>query len=87
MKHQTLRIAASCLGILAWVVVAVGVIVSIIIGIGAATVLAKVSFLLGGFVLTAICTLMLIVASRLIYLLIDIEEDLSQIADSVKEKK
>jgi len=87
MKHQTLRIAASCLGILAWVVVIVGVIVSIIIGIGAATVLAKVSFLLGGFVLTAICALMLIVASRLIYLFIGIEEDLSQIKAIVKEKK
>jgi hypothetical protein len=87
MKYQTLRIAASCLGILAWVVITVGVIVSIVVGIGAATVLAKVSFLLGGFVLTAICALMLVVASRLIYLFIDIEEDLSEIADSVKQKK
>ena len=79
--------AASCLGILTWVVVAVGVIVSLIIGIGAASVVAKVSFLLGGFVLTAILGLMLLVTSKLIYLLIEIEEDLSKIADNTKQKK
>ena len=79
--------AASCLGILTWVVVVVGVIVSLIIGIGAASVVAKVSFLLGGFVLTAILGLMLLVTSKLIYLLIEIEEDLSEIADNTKQKK
>ena len=79
--------AASCLGILTWVVMAVGVIVSLIIGIGAASVVAKVSFLLGGFVLTAILGLMLLVTSKLIYLLIEIEEDLSEIADNTKQKK
>jgi len=86
MKHQTLRMAASCLGILTWVVMAVGVIVSLIIGIGAASVVAKVSFLLGGFVLTAILGLMLLVTSKLIYLLIEIEEDLSRIADNTEPK-
>lgn len=79
--------AASCLGILTWVVVAVGVIVSLIIGIGAASVVAKVSFLLGGFVLTAILGLMLLVTSKLIYLLIEIGGDLSKIADNTKQKK
>ena len=78
--------AASCLGILTWVVMAVGVIVSLIIGIGAASVVAKVSFLLGGFVLTAILGLMLLVTSKLIYLLIEIEEDLSRIADNTEPK-
>ena len=78
--------AASCLGILTWVVVVVGVIVSLIIGIGAASVVAKVSFLLGGFVLTAILGLMLLVTSKLIYLLIEIEEDLSRIADNTEPK-
>ena len=87
MKHQTLRIVAYCLGVLAWLVILVGVVVSIIIGIGSATIIAKVAFILGGFVLTAISALALLAASRLIYLFIDIEEDLSQIADSVKEKK
>ena len=79
--------AASCLGILTWVVMAAGVIVSLIIGIGAVSVIAKVSFLLGGFVLTAILGLMLLVTSKLIYLLIEIEEDLSKIADNTKQKK
>jgi hypothetical protein len=86
MKHETLRIAASILGVLAWVVVAVGIISSFIIGIGSATVLAKVSFLLGGFVLTAITGLMLLITSKLIYLLIEIEEDLSRIADNTEQK-
>jgi hypothetical protein len=87
MKYHTLRIAASCLNILAWVVITVGVIVSIVVGVGAATVLAKVSFLLGGFVLTAICALMLVVASRLIYLFIDIEEDLSEVVRLLGKNK
>jgi hypothetical protein len=87
MKYQTLRIAASCLGILAWLSAVVGIVITIIIGIGSATVIAKISFLLGGFALTAICVLMLIVASKLIYLFIDMEDDLSEIADSVKEKR
>ena len=79
--------AASCLGILTWVVVVVGVAVSFIVGIGSATFIAKVSFLLGGFVLTAITGLMLLITSKLIYLLIEIEEDLSQIADNTKQKE
>jgi hypothetical protein len=79
MRHQTLRIAAYCLGVLAWVVAIIGVAVSIIIGIGAATFIARVSFLLGGLVAAAISALVMLAASRLIYLLIDIEEDLSQI--------
>ena len=78
MKYQTLRIAASCLSVLAWVVVTFGVIASIIIAIGAATIIYKLGFLLGGFVITAICALMLLAASRFIYLFIDIEEDLSE---------
>ena len=79
--------AASILGVLTWVVVVVGVAVSFIVGIGSATFIAKVSFLLGGFVLTAITGLMLLITSKLIYLLIEIEEDLSQIADNTKQKE
>ena len=79
--------AASILGVLTWVVVVVGVVVSFIIGIGSATVIAKVSFLLGGFVLTALTGLILLITSKLIYLLIEIEEYLSQIADNTKQKE
>lgn len=78
--------AASCLGTLTWVVVIGGVVVSFIIGLGSATIIAKVSFLLGGFVMTAITGLMLIIISKLIYLLIKIEEDLSKIADNTEQK-
>ena len=87
MKHQTLRIVAYCLGVLAWLVVLVGVIVSIIIGIASATLIAKVGFLLGGLVLTAISMLILLAASKLIYLLIDIEDDLSEIATFLKKEE
>ena len=87
MRHQTLRIAAYCLGVLAWVVVIVGIAVSILIGIGAATLIARVGFLLGGFVVTAISALVLLAASKLIYLFVEIEEDLSEITETVKQKK
>ena len=87
MKHQTLRIIAYCLGVLAWLVILIGVIASVIIGIALATLIAKVGFLLGGLVLTAISMLILLAASKLIYLLIEIEEDLSDIKDNVKKKE
>ncbi len=87
MKHQTLRIIAYCLGVLAWLVLLVGVIISIIIGIGSAVLIAKVGFTLGGLVLTAIYMLILLAASKLIYLFIEVEEDLSKIKDIVKQKE
>ena len=86
MKYQTLRIVASCLGVLAWIVLVIGAVISIIIGIAAATIITKVSFLLGGFVLTAIYVFMILATSKLIYLLIDVEENLSQIA-ALKKKE
>ena len=85
MKYQTLCIIASCLKVLAWVVVAIGIISSIILGIEAGTLIASITFLLGGFVLTAICALILLATSKFIYLFIDVEEDLSQIAGLLKK--
>jgi|TARA_B100002003_G_scaffold217298_1_gene217410 hypothetical protein len=67
--------------------VAIGVVASVMVGIGAVTAVAKIAFLLGGLVFTAIGALMLLMTSRLIYLLVDMEEDLSRIADIIKEKK
>jgi hypothetical protein len=87
MKYQTLRIVASCLGILAWVVIVVGVIVSIIIGMGAATAIAKIGFLIGGFVGTGLFGLLLLASSKMVYLLIDIEDDLSKLAGTMKNKE
>jgi len=86
MKHQSLRIAASCLSILAWLSAAAGIVITIIISIGSATVIAKISFLLGGFALTAICALVLLTASKLIYLFIDMEDNLSEIAALMKRE-
>ncbi len=86
MKHQTLRIIASLLGKLAWLVAAAGIIISIIIGVAAATVATKIGILLGGFVLTAANALMLLAASKLVYLFIGIDESLEKIA-ALKEKE
>ena len=87
MKHQTLRLAASCLNILTWIVIVVGIAISFIIGLGSATVIAKISFLLGGFVLTAITGLILLITAKLIHLLLEIEEDLSRIAQNTEREK
>jgi hypothetical protein len=86
MKHQTLRIAASLLTVIAWVIGAAGVVVSVLVGIGAATVLAKIGFVLGGFIISAFSVIMMLALSKLIYLFIDIEEDLARIARSTGDK-
>ncbi len=86
MKYQALRIIAFSITVLVWVVVAAGVAASVMVGIGAATAVAKIAFLLGGLVFTAIGALILLVASRLIYLFIDIEEDLREIARLLKKE-
>jgi hypothetical protein len=85
MKHQTLRIAATLLAILAWVIGLAGAVVSVLVGIGAATVIAKIGFVLGGFIISAISVIMMLAASRLILLFIDIEEDLARIAKSTEK--
>jgi hypothetical protein len=85
MKHQALRIIASILDKTAWLVAAAGVIISIIIGIAAATVATKIGILLGGLVLTAVNTLVLLAVSKLIYLFIGIDEALERIA-TLKDK-
>ena len=87
MKRQTLRIIAYSLGVLAWVLVIIGIGFTVIIGMAAATVIARVAFVLGGLVMTAFIAASLLAASRLIYLLIDIEENLREIAGILKEKK
>ena len=85
MKHQTLRIASLLLSVLAWVIGAAGAVISILVGIGAATVLATIGFVLGGFIISAFSVIMMLAVSKLIYLFIDIEEDLAKIARSVEK--
>ncbi len=82
-----LRVISYSLASLAWIVIIAGVAVSIIIGIGAATVLTRIGFVVAGFMATAVYALLLLAASKLIYLLIDINDNLSQIVTLEKKKK
>jgi len=86
MKYQSLILIASCVKILAWVVVAIGVLSSIRLGIMATTLPASISFLVGGLLVTAICTLMLLATSKFIHLFVDIQKDLSEIAGAIKRE-
>jgi len=86
VKYNSLRIIASATNVLAWVAVVIGVISSIRLGIAATTPLASISFLLGSLLATAIVTLMLLATSKFIYLFLDIQRDLSKIAEVIKEK-
>jgi hypothetical protein len=87
MKHRTLRVAALLLTILAWVVGAIGVVVSFLVGIGSATVIAKIGFTLGGFIISAFSVIMLLAVSKLIVLFTNIEEHLAKIASSTTINK
>ena len=86
MKYQSLILIASCVRVLAWVVVVIGVLSSIRLGIVATTLPTSISFLLGGFLVTAICTLMLLATSKFIHLFVDIQKDLSEIAGAIKRE-
>ena len=86
MKYQSLILIASCTKVLAWVVVAIGVISSIRLGVIATTLPTSISFLLGGFLVTAIFTLMLLATSKVIHLFIDMQKDLSEIAEAIKRE-
>jgi len=86
MKYQSLILIASCVKVLAWVVVAIGVLSSIGLGINAATLLASLSLLFAGLLVTAICTLMLLATSKFIHLFVDMQKDLSEIAGAIKRE-
>jgi hypothetical protein len=85
MKNRTLHIIAYSLNILAWAILVFGVVASLVVGIKAATPLAKVTFLLGGFVISALNAALLLGASKLIYLFTSIEQSLEQIRDHLKK--
>jgi len=86
MKHQTLRVTASLMTVMAWVIGAAVAMVSVLVGIGAATVVAKIGFVLGGFIISAFSVIMMLSVSKLIYLFINIEEYLARIARSAGDK-
>jgi len=87
MKHKTLRIIAYSLGIIAWLLLAIGIAFTIIIGMAAASTIGRVAFVLAGLVMTAFLASSLLACSRLIYLLIDMGDDLKEIKGLLKEKK
>ncbi len=86
MKYQSLLLIASCTKVLAWVVVAIGVFSSIRLGIIATTPIASISLLLGGLLVTAILTLMLLATSKFIHLFVDMQKDLSEIAGFIEKE-
>ena len=85
MKHQTPNIIASSFKILAWIVVAIGLFSSILLGVRASTFSASIYFLLGGLLTTAIITLLLLANSKIIHLFIDIEEHLNKLVKLAKK--
>ena len=87
MKYQTLNIIATSLRILAWIVVAIGIFSSILLGIRASTISASIYFLIGGFLITTILTLLLLANSKIIQLFIDIEENLSKLVKLAKKSE
>ena len=72
--------------VIAWVIGVAEAAVSVLVGIGAATVLAKIGFVLGGFIISALSVIMMLALSKLIYLFIDIEEDLAKIVRAAGDK-
>ena len=86
MRHQTLRFTASFLFVLTWVILAIGVAISVILGIASSTLISRVLFLVGGLVTTGVFVLGMFAVSRLINLFIEIEEDLRQLRDSFKKE-
>ncbi len=86
MEYKTLLIIASCTKVLAWIAVAIGVFSSIYLGIIATTPPTSIGFLLGGLIVTAIFSLMLLATSKFIHLFVDIQKDLSEIASSLKKE-
>ena len=87
MKYQSLLIIASGIRILAWIVVAIGIISSIRLGIIATTLPASISFLLGGLLVTALSTIMLLATSRFIHLFVDMQKNLSEISELIKRNQ
>ena len=86
-KYQGLRLVASILNILAWIVGATGLVSSIFLGLNASSAGGKIFLLLGGFLITAIFTCLLLAFSRLINLFIDIETHLDELSALVKKDK
>ena len=86
MKHRTLHLAANLLAVLAAVYLVAGVVVSVIVGLGAVSIAAKIGFVVGGFILSAISAIMLLTVSRLITLFISVDDHLAQLVEAAKPR-
>ncbi|MCL2679756.1 MAG: hypothetical protein FWF18_05720 [Dehalococcoidia bacterium] len=80
MKHRTLRLVSTLFMVMAWVTGAAIAFLAVLVGINAAAVLIAAGIMLGGFILAAFSVIILLTVSRLILLLIDVEQSLADIA-------
>ena len=93
-KYSFLPFAAKVLRVVAWIVLVVGVIGSIVYGIitgsaengavgGVAAAVAGVFFVFGGVILSFLTWVFLLAARELLYLFMDVEENTRNTAESI----
>ena len=80
-RYHGLEVIASTLKILAWVEGALGFVLAIFLSIAASALVPKVLLLMGGLLAAAITTGVLLSLSEIIYLLIDLAQDVKKSAD------
>ena len=85
-KYPFLRYATTVLRILGWIVLVVGVIGSIVFGIMTGGVTGAF-YAIGGVILSFLAWLFLLATRELIYILIHVEENTRNTAESITTKK
>jgi len=85
-KYPFLRYATTVLRILGWIVLVVGVIGSIVFGILTSGVTGAF-YAIGGVILSFLAWLFLLASRELIYILIHVEENTRNTAESITTKK
>ncbi len=84
MKYRTLQATAFYFKILAWIVAGIGVISTLLLSIRAERPFAALAFLLIGFTITAVNILVMLAISQLIHLALDVQKNMSEIAEQTK---
>lgn len=87
MKYSTLRRVAFWLGVLSALVGAAGLATSILLAVGAATLLARLVMLFGGLIATALIALATLGLSRLLYLSADIGDEVDSLLALTRDKR